>query len=145
MTLPAQSGVKDSVRLLLTKTPPAPSVTLGARSTVSRLNGSRSLGRQLARDRAPTSVLTLAWSFIKRWGPLTGLRRLWCACTVVWWTDASLKWDSTTRARKPLCPSWSRISLWTCQAWVALPHSSKDHWNAQALSQRQRSQSVWTN
>ena len=44
--------------ILLTKTPPAPAIALSARSTVSRLNGSRGSGRQLARYRAPPVLLT---------------------------------------------------------------------------------------
>ena len=48
---------ENSVRLLLTKTPPIPSIAPGARSTVSRLNGSRGSGRQLDRYRAPLVLL----------------------------------------------------------------------------------------
>ena len=51
-------GAEDSVRLLRTKNPPAPSVS--ARSTVSRLNGPRGPGRQLARYKAPPFVMTPA-------------------------------------------------------------------------------------
>ena len=54
MTPPAYSGAKGSVRLYWLKTPPVPSV---ARYTVSRMNGSRGPGRQLARHQAPSIVL----------------------------------------------------------------------------------------
>ena len=44
-TLPAQGEAEDRVRLLLTKNPARSFSAPGARSTVSRLNGSRGPGR----------------------------------------------------------------------------------------------------
>ena len=51
---PFQGGAKGSVRLLLTKTPPIPSVAPIARYAVCRLNRSCGPGRQSALYRAPS-------------------------------------------------------------------------------------------
>ena len=36
---------------------------------------------------------------------------------------------SSISTSRTWCSSWSGISLWACQAWVALPHTPKDYWN----------------
>ena len=60
ITPPAQGSEKDNVGLLLIKTPRVPSAASVPRNTVSRLTGSRGLGRQLGRYRTPSiSVLLL--------------------------------------------------------------------------------------
>ena len=75
-------------------------------------------------------LLTPAYPFLKRWSS-SGVtpsqvrlhRHVCCA-------DASRKRTSTVRARCKLpSPAWSGVSTWTCQVWVALPHSPKDHWH----------------
>ena len=72
--------------------------------------------------------------------PLSGPSRI---ADSIWWTDASRKRTSTVRTRrKPAYPAWSGISPWTCQEWVALPYSPKDHWHRQALPRRQRGDTV---
>ena len=76
---PAHGGTEGSVRL--TK-------NLACSFLRCRLNGSRSLGRQLGRYRAPPSLESAHWEgpdiqpFLKRWGPLSDLRRHWFAYTV---------------------------------------------------------------
>ena len=58
-------GAEDNVRLLLTENSARTLVAPRGRSMVSSLNGSRGSGRQLARYRAPPSVLTPAQLFFK--------------------------------------------------------------------------------
>ena len=61
----------------------------------------------------------------------------------VWWADASRKRTSTVYVRlKAPCRAWSGISPLTYQALVFLPHSSKDHWQTQALPRRRRGDTV---
>ena len=61
ITPAAQGGAADSVRLLLTKNPVCSFNYPSARHAVYRLNGSRDPGRQLARYRVPSFVLTALW------------------------------------------------------------------------------------
>ena len=117
------------------KTPPAPSITPGVGTTVSRMNGSRGPGRQSAWYRAPTQCANSSLGFFKEVGSASGVTTLLVCLNIhVWWADASQK--------RTLCPSWSRIPPWTCQAWVALPHNTKDYWNTQDLQRRQRGDTV---
>ena len=62
ITLTAQGGAAGSVKLLLTKNLVCSFNCPSARDVVSRLNCSRDPGRQLARYRAPSFVLTALWS-----------------------------------------------------------------------------------
>ena len=128
----------------LIKTPPTPSIAPAARSAVSRLNGPRGPGKQLAQYRAPSVLL----AFLKRWGPLSELRHHWFACTGTSdeQTHPGREPRPSAHSVNPTCPAWSRISPWTCQAWVALPHNPKDHRNTQAVgtqSAGQRTGWVW--
>ena len=82
MTSSAYGEAEDSVRLLLTENPARSFRLVPGRYTVSRLNGSHGSGGQLVRYRAPPIVLTSVYPFLKRWGPLPELRRLWFTCTV---------------------------------------------------------------
>ena len=61
MTLPTHGGAEDNVRLLLTKNPARSYSTplVGPQYPVSRSNGSRGFGRQLARYRARLSNFAL--------------------------------------------------------------------------------------
>ena len=93
--------VSDFYWLKTTCPPPPPSLAPVAKSTVSRVNGARGPGRQLPRCRAPPILLTPAYPFLKRWGPLPVLRRRWFACTVT--SDES---------------SWSGVSFWSCHEWL---------------------------
>ena len=63
MTPPTHGAAEDSARL---KTPPTPTVAPGTKSTVSRLISNRGPCRELARYRAPPSVLTTAKPFLYR-------------------------------------------------------------------------------
>ena len=91
-----QGGAEGSVRLLLTKTPPVPSVAQVAKYVVSGLNDSRGRGRQLARYRAPSTSAD------------SSLRRTW---NTAWsWSDGTLPrsksqnrfwWTLTQRYMEP--------------------------------------------
>ena len=101
---------KDSVKLLLTKYS-AHSFNC-PRSKVSRLNGTRGPGGQLARYRPPVADYSLA--FFKEVGPSSGVTpSLLRLHKQVWWADASRKRTSSVRARrKPPCPAWSERHEW---------------------------------
>ena len=48
----------------------------------------------------------------------------------------------TNNIVNPSYPTWSGITPWTCQPWVVIPHSPKNHQNTQALPWQQRGDTV---
>ena len=111
--LPPTVGRKTMSEYRL-KTPPAPSVAPGARSTVSRLNGFRGPCRQLTLYLGPSHFADSSLAFFKEVGSSSGVTpSLVYLHSHVWWADVYRK--RITRARrKPLVPLGLESHMGAC-------------------------------